>query len=257
MCITMNLTPRSQATARSASHRLAPLRPAAAEKPRPLSLDGLRPSSFAFDGAIFDFDGTLANSWNVWHQVDDLFLAQHGFERPTDFSKQMAGRSFIEGARWVVETFRLKETPQEVCDQWNALGQRLYKTQVSLLPGALDYLHALKAAGVPIALATTNDPEVLSSLAHLIDFESLFDARLYGCDVARDKRFPDIYEAAARRLNISPASTVVFEDIPQGLQVASSAGFTAVGVLNEDPEQHQSEVRQAAHLTLSHWDQLL
>ncbi len=234
----MNLTPRSQATARSASHRLAPLRPAAAEKPRPLSLDGLRPSSFAFDGAIFDFDGTLANSWNVWHQVDDLFLAQHGFERPTDFSKQMAGRSFIEGARWVVETFRLKETPQEVCDQWNALGQRLYKTQVSLLPGALDYLHALKAAGVPIALATTNDPEVLSSLAHLIDFESLF-------------------EAAARRLNISPASTVVFEDIPQGLQVASSAGFTAVGVLNEDPEQHQSEVRQAAHLTLSHWDQLL
>lgn len=253
----MNPAPRSSEAARRPSLSKAPVELASPPHSRSLSLDGLRPGSFAFDGAIFDFDGTLANSWNVWHQVDDLFLSQHGFERPADFSEQMAGRSFMEGARWVVEAFHLKETPQEVCDQWNALGQRLYKTQVSLLPGALDYLRALKGAGVPLALATTNDPEVLSSLAHLIDFEDLFDASLYGCDVARDKRFPDIYEAAARRLNISPASTVVFEDIPQSLQVASSAGFTAVGVLNEDPEQRQSEVRQAAHLTLSHWSQLL
>lgn len=253
----MTTTPRSSQASSTSNPAPAPLEPVSAEKPRPLGLDSLRPGSFAFDGAIFDFDGTLANSWGVWHQVDDLFLAQRGFERPADFSQQMAGRSFIEGARWVVKTFHLTETPQEVCDQWNALGQELYKTQVSLLPGALDYLRALKAAGIPLALATTNDPQVLSSLSHLVDLDELFDARLFGCDVSRDKRFPDIYEAAAARLGTAPSRTVVFEDIPQGLKVAASAGFCPVGVLNQDPEQQASQVRQAARLTLSDWRQLL
>ena len=216
----------------------------------------LAPGHTPFAAAIFDFDGTVAESSHVWRLVDETFLSRRGIAYEPGFSAQLAARGFKEGARWVNGTYGLPDTVEQVCDEWNELGSALYREQVCLRPGAEAYIRAMRAAGVACALATNNGAAVLDALKPRVDVDALFDLRVHGAEVGRDKRWPDIYVETVRRMGQDPSRTVVFEDIPTGLRSASSAGFTAVGVRSDDPTQDLDAVRAEAALVIDGWEGL-
>ena len=127
-------------------------------------LDQLRPASFAFRAAIFDFDGTLADSCDVWAQVDRDFFAARGLAYSPEYAETLALLGFEDGARYTVEAYGLAESPQEICDEWNRMGREHYTHDVQMFPDALEYVRALKQQGILTAIATTNDPQVVSSM---------------------------------------------------------------------------------------------
>ena len=208
-----------------------------------------------FEAALFDFDGTIAESYHVWRRVDETFLARRGLPCPDGLGAELASRGFRAGAAWLIDRFGLDETVDEVCDEWNALGAELYLEQVRLRPGVSEYLRALKGAGVKTALVTNNDPGVIAALGSHID-RGLFDAEVYGREVRRDKRFPDIYAEGARRLGARPERALVFEDIAVGLSSAKRIGMTGVGVLSEDPHQDRDALAAAAAITIPDFQSL-
>ena len=62
-------------------------------------LEKLWPPSFK--GAIFDFDGTLAESAGVWNEVDKIFLERRGLEWTPDFARSEERRVGKEcRSRW-------------------------------------------------------------------------------------------------------------------------------------------------------------
>ena len=136
------------------------------------------------------------------------------------------------------------------------MGSELYPRLVELRPGAERYVRSLRAAGVPCALATTNDSRVLGSLAPRIDVEDLFDTVVYGNDIARDKNHPDIYLEAARRLGVSASSCVAFEDIAPALRSARTAGMATCAVCSGDETQDVPAVSAAADMLLCDWRDL-
>ena len=211
---------------------------------------------FSFGAAIFDFDGTIARSGHVWSQVDHVFLESRGIEWTPDLSAELASRGFSKGAEYVIERYGLDETPEAICREWDAMGSELYPRLVELRPGAEKYVRSLRAAGVPCALATTNDSRVLGSLAPRIDVEGLFDTVVYGTDVTRDKNHPDIYLEAARRLGVSASSCVAFEDIAAALRSARAAGMATCAVCSGDETQDVSAVSAAADMLLCDWRDL-
>lgn len=207
----------------------------------------------AFDGAIFDFDGTIADTASIWHEVDEVFLGMRGISPvPEEYSRMLTVLGFEAGARYTIETFGLDERPEDVCEEWTRMGRALYRTDVQLRAGAEDYIRALRARGTRVSLATTNDPEVLDAMER-VDVSSLFDVRVHGCEVGAPKDQPDIYLEAARRMGVSPGRCVVFEDIAPGLRAARSAGFMTCAVRSADPSQLFDEVRDAAELYLHEW----
>lgn len=213
--------------------------------------EGLWP--FAFQAAIFDFDGTLASSAGVWSKVDHTFLARRGLEYTPDLSCDLATLGFAAGARYVIDRFGLDESPDDICDEWNDLARDLYARNVCLRPGAEEYVRALRGAGVPVALATTNDPEVIDSLSPRIDMRGLFDERVFGCEVEAPKNQPDIYLEAARRLGVEPWGCIVFEDIVPGLLACESVGMTGCAVRSNDPSQTIADIIKAGDLFLEDW----
>ena len=56
------------------------------------------------------------------------------------------------------------------------------------------------------------------------------DAVCTGDEVTNGKPAPDIFTLAARRLGADPATCVVLEDTPLGIQAAKAAGMFAVAV---------------------------
>ena len=52
-----------------------------------------------FKAAIFDLDGTLLNSMDVWKQIDISFLQKRGLPVPADYVTEICSRSFAEAAQ--------------------------------------------------------------------------------------------------------------------------------------------------------------
>lgn len=215
--------------------------------------EGLWPP--CFEAAIFDFDGTLADTASVWHEVDRTFLGARGLPYDDEYPRMLSVLGFEGGARYTIKRFGLKERPEDICDEWNRMGRALYRTRVRLRPGAERYIRALRGRGVPCALATTNDRDVLDSMQH-VNVDALFDARVHGRDVAHPKDHPDIYLEAARQLGVRPESCIVFEDIVPGLLSARRAGMLACGVISHDPVQQVAEIRRAADMVLADWEDI-
>lgn len=209
-----------------------------------------------FPAAVFDFDGTLCETWRLWERVDRIFFEERGIPYDPSVAGTLNTLGFVGGAQWCVEAFGLDDDPQDVMDEWNRLGAALYEAEARLRPGAADYVRALRESGVHVALATTNVTEVLGRIRH-DDVLGLFDAVVCGRDVTRGKDHPDIYLEAARRLGADPRDCVAFEDIPEGVRSARRAGMRAVAVRSDDPRQPLDEMRLDADLAIDGWEGIL
>ncbi|MEE8715529.1 MAG: HAD family phosphatase [Coriobacteriales bacterium] len=206
-----------------------------------------------FDGAIFDFDGTIAFSSGIWEQVDREFLGERGLRYTPQFAAELSVLGFAEGSRYVVDHYHLDEDPDAICAEWNRIGARLYGERVTLRQGARAYIEALRSRGVRVALATTNDANVIDAMKPRVDADELFDARVHGAEVARSKNHPDIYLEAARRIGVRPRDCIVFEDIVPGLRAAMSTGMTGCAVRSDGRTQKVDALRSVADLWLDRW----
>lgn len=207
----------------------------------------------AFGAAIFDFDGTLAATEDLWEEVDRIYFGERGIAYDELAHQTLATLGFAPGAEWVRQTYGLDEPVEDICDEWNRLGHALYATRVELRPGAREYLAALRETGVPMALATTNDPYVLSAMKPHVDVDEIFDAVVCGKEVARPKDHPDIYLEAARRIGAAPSACMVFEDILPGVRSARRCGMRACAVRCADERQPREALRREADLWLDDW----
>lgn len=202
--------------------------------------------------AIFDFDGTIAHTSQIWHLVDMAFLGKRGLPYTDDYPERLAALGFKGGARYTIERFKLNETVEEVCAEWTRTSRDLYQANVELRPGVADYIDALRNANVPCALATTNGANVLGAMRN-VSVASLFDTCVYGEDVRHGKDHPDIYLEAARRLQVRPEDCIVFEDITPAVRSAKSIGMRTCGVRSNDPLQNAEELMALADVWLENW----
>ena len=77
-------------------------------------------------------------------------------------------------------------------------------------------------------------------------------------EVARGKPHPDIFLAAARKVNVPPERAIVVEDAPAGLEGARRAGCRTIGVLSTHPTlEADIIVKTLAELPMDAFDQLV
>ena len=204
---------------------------------------------------IFDFDGTIANTAGVWHEVDLAFLNKRGLPFDPEYPQRLSTLGFVSGARYTIERYGLHESVEDICEEWMSMARELYREHVHLRPGVERYVRSARELGIACALATTNDPDVLSTLRNVCISE-LFQTCVYGVDVGRGKDHPDIFVEAARRLGADPGDCLVFEDISPAIRSAQRAGMIACGVRAHDPSQPSETVRRDADLWLESWQNI-
>ena len=185
-----------------------------------------------FSAALFDLDGTLLDSTFVWRRVDAQFFAERGIPySPEDYSQAIQGMSFRETAEYTVARFGLSETADEVIAEWTAMTIDAYAREVMLKPGALEYLRALKRAGVKLAVATANRPEVFNACLERTGALPLFDAVCTTSEVGdAGKSRGEVFRLAAERLRVAPEACAVFEDTLEGLRGARAQGMRAIAI---------------------------
>ena len=187
-----------------------------------------------FKAAIFDLDGTLLDSMYVWKRVDERFFAKRGMAIPEAYSREIAGMSYIETAEHTISHYTPGEDPRAIIREWTDLAVDEYAHHVPLKPGALEYLRALKRAGVKLAVATAMTPELYQPCLENLCIADLFDAV---CSTehtgGRGKQCGEVYRYTAEQLGVPAEDCAVFEDVPAGIRGAKAAGMRAYCVRDE------------------------
>jgi beta-phosphoglucomutase-like phosphatase (HAD superfamily) len=71
-----------------------------------------------FEAVIFDLDGTLLDSMDVWEQIDICFLQKHGLSVPAYYVAEICVRSFAEAAQYTIDLFGLSEKSENIIREW-------------------------------------------------------------------------------------------------------------------------------------------
>jgi HAD superfamily hydrolase (TIGR01509 family) len=106
--------------------------------------------------------------------------------------------------------------------------------EFTAFPDSLRFIHAVRAHGFRLAVASSS--RNANQMMRIIPDETggrlldLFDANLCGRDLRRGKPDPEIFLLAAPALGVAPASCVVVEDAPSGIEAARAGGMVALGV---------------------------
>lgn len=210
-----------------------------------------------FRGAIFDLDGTLLDSMEIWAKIDERFLAKRGIPLPPDYVEKVTPMDYPTAAAYTIARFALPETPEAVIRDWKEMSRQAYRSEVALKPGAGEYLRLLKGRGVKLAVATAQVPELYEPALKHNKIYPLFDAFADRSEAARGKGFPDVYLLAARRLGLSARDCVVFEDISVGIRGAKAGGFRTCGVYDSRSDYERDEILRVSDRYIVSFQELI
>ncbi|GAA0738289.1 HAD family phosphatase [Clostridium oceanicum] len=186
-----------------------------------------------FKAGIFDLDGTVLDSMDVWKEISVEFLGKRGLSLTKDYITEISARSFKEAAEYTINLFDLKEKPEDIVNEWNKMAIYKYGNEVKLKPFVKDYLQKLSDLDIKLSVVTGLGYELfVPALKHNKIFD-LFDEVSSVDDIGKGKQFPDIFLHMARKLELKPEECIVFEDVMQPIQSAKKAGMKTCGVYDK------------------------
>lgn len=206
---------------------------------------------------IFDLDGTLVDSMWMWKAIDIEFLESRGMECPDDLQKEIEGMSFSETAFYFKERFKLKESLEEIKEIWVGMSIEKYRKEVTLKPGAKEFLDYIAKNGLKAGIATSNGRQMVDAVIESLHIGQYFQVVATSCEVAAGKPAPDIYLKVAKELSVSPSDCLVFEDVPAGILAGKRAGMTVCAIEDEFSREMEVEKRQLADYFISDYYQIL
>jgi HAD superfamily hydrolase (TIGR01509 family) len=191
---------------------------------------------------LFDLDGTLVDSvyqhvlaWREALEKAGIELAVWRIHRRIG----MSGGLLIEALLREIGRRVTKAEAEHLARLHEEAYARL-RSQVRVLPGALDLLASLSRAGVPWAIATSGRPASAQPMLALLQLG--LDVPVITRDqVERAKPDPDLFLAAAKRLGVLARDSVVVGDSVWDLLAARRASAIGVGLLSGGYGQDELE----------------
>jgi HAD superfamily hydrolase (TIGR01509 family) len=186
------------------------------------------PYDFVPGAAIFDCDGTLADTMPLHYQAWIASLAPHAVAFPEETFYEWGGVT----TRDIV--IRLNERYGGAMDP-DAFTHAKEEAYALLIP-QVKVLAVIEAevrrlhGKCPLVVASGGLRPIIERTLDTIGLRAYFDAVVTSEDVVRGKPEPDIFLLAAERVGAAAKDCVVYEDSPSGLEAAHRAGMRAVDV---------------------------
>ena len=187
----------------------------------------------AVEGVIFDLDGVLVDSEQVWGAVREELTRELGGNWHEGALREMMGMSSLEWSAYMHDELRVPLPSEEISREVVRRVAEHYERDLPLIDGATDAVHHL-AARWRLGLASSANREIIDKVLGLTGLTSEFAATVSSEEVPRGKPAPDVYLEAARRLGIEPTTGAAIEDSTNGLLSAKAAGMAVVAIPNKE-----------------------
>jgi HAD superfamily hydrolase (TIGR01509 family) len=181
-------------------------------------------------GAVtFDMDGLLVDSEPLWFKAESAVMARLDGTWAHGDQDVLVGGSMATTVAYLLSKGTRPAEPAAVA-RWlrTAMVELLTSEPVPVLPGALELVAEVQAAGLPYALVTSSEPEIVDAVLAKLDVE--FPVVVCAADVSRAKPDPEGYLLAATKLGVETSQAIALEDSVNGVGAAEAAGYHTVAV---------------------------
>ena len=218
-----------------------------------------------FDCAIFDMDGTLLDSMEMWHTASDKYLVSKGKIPEKNLWDKVKWLNMTETVKYLISKYGLSEDEtggkpkDKIEDDFEKKSKAIsekksskadeiqkeilrqiqdeYENNLQLKDGAEELLKTLNENKIPCILATATDRSCVIPCVKRLGIEKYFSAIITCLDLNTSKSKPLIFEKAAELGNSTPENSLVFEDALHALRTAHNAGFKTCAVYDKSDEE--------------------
>lgn len=174
-------------------------------------------------------DGILVNSEPLWFEAETEVMARLGGTWADGDQQLLVGGSMTVTVAYLLGKASRAVDPA-VVERWlvDSMATLLTSGPLPVMPGARELVAQIARAGLPHALVTSSEPEIMDAV--LAGFGASFPVTVCAGDVSACKPDPEGYLLAAAKLAVDPRRCLVLEDSPNGVAAAEAAGCLAVAV---------------------------
>ena len=178
---------------------------------------------------IFDLDGVLVDSEQVWDQSRRDVVDEHGGTWKDSATTDMLGMSSKEWPVYLIEQLGVPLSVEEINEAVVDAMLREYREHLPLLPGAREAV-ARMADAFTLGLASSSNRPIIDVVLQEMGVTERFKATVSSEEVARGKPAPDVYQEALRRIGADTATAI--EDSDAGIRSAHAAGLYVIAIPN-------------------------
>ena len=183
------------------------------------------------EAVIFDLDGVLIHSEEVWDAVRERYVRDRGGRYDEVVQRAMMGMSSHEWSRYLHEQAGVPDSPEEINAEVVRRMLDSYRAELPLADGAVEAVRRL-AARWPLGLASSSNRPLIDTVLELTGLTDDFRVTVSSEEVERGKPAPDVYLEAARLLGVAPGACAAIEDSHGGIRSARAAGMRVVAIPN-------------------------
>lgn len=196
-----------------------------------------------YSAAIFDLDGTIIDSMDIWDNVGKLFLESQRIDPPHNLNEILKEMSLNQSASYFKNILGVTLSVKEIICEVNKIIEEAYTVKVNLKPYVKAYIFHLKDNGVKMCIATEIDKTLARKALKRLNVLDCFEFIITSEEVSMGKTKADIYMKSIERLGSSIKDTIIFEDALYCIKTAKEAGFDVAGVYDEKSEINLKEIK--------------
>jgi HAD superfamily hydrolase (TIGR01509 family) len=188
------------------------------------------PSNGQIRGVLFDWDGTLLDSYHADSSAYLAMFREMGIPWTLDDLAQHYSPNWYR-------VYRAAKLPRARWDDADRAWRKQYAMhRPKLMPGALRVLKLLRARH-QLGVVTSGDRDRVVRQLRLFQLTKLFATQVCSGDTRYRKPHPAPLRLALRQMSLNPVACVYVGDSPEDLEMARRAGVRAIAVLGPFPTE--------------------
>lgn len=177
--------------------------------------------------SIFDVDGTILDSIEVWNTLASQYVQSLGMVPEKNLDEIVSDMSLEQSATYLKNHYKINKQEERIISEVLNFISDFYEYEVNLMPGFKEFISHYDSINV---IGTSCDEELVKIALNRLAVLNYFEDIITCSKVNKSKNDPDFYLACAQVLKQRPEDIVVFEDADYCIDVARKVGFKVIKI---------------------------
>ena len=206
---------------------------------------------------VFDLDGTLLDSNNIWRDIDERFVHRRGLRLTEEYTEFVSHAIFPVAAQFTKEYYHLSESTDEIMAEWYAMAEDAYTNQLPLKPHVKAYLDRCTENKDRMVVYTSSVPELCRSALRRHALIPYFESLYFAQELKLEKKYPTSFLRLAEMLGEKPENCILYDDSPVACAAAKKAGWQVIGIKENFFAHHEATLEQVCDRVISDFFELM